>query len=113
MTISEIRKILAIGENIEIEFKQSQMKLALSIYESICAFLNRRGGHIVLGADNNGKVLGVNDERLQEQLDTLAKDMNNPQLFNPTYYLDFETVKMDGYNLIHCYVPESVQVRAL
>lgn len=85
MTTSEIRKILAVGENTEIEFKQSQTKLARSVYESICAFLNRRGGHIVLGADNSGNVLGVSDNSLQEQLDTLVRDMNNPQLFKPTY----------------------------
>ena len=66
MTTEDIKTILAIGENTEIEFKQSQMKLSRSVYESICAFLNRRGGHIVLGADNNGKVLGVSDESLQE-----------------------------------------------
>lgn len=42
MTIEEIKHILAIGENTEIEFKQSQVKLARSVYESICAFLNRR-----------------------------------------------------------------------
>ena len=75
MSTDDIKTILAIGENTEIEFKQSQMKLARSVYESICAFLNRRGGHIVLGADNNGKIFGVSDESLQEQLDTLAKDM--------------------------------------
>lgn len=109
MSTDDIKTILAIGENTEIEFKQSQMKLARSVYESICAFLNRRGGHIVLGADNNGKIFGVSDESLQEQLDTLAKDMNNPQLFKPTYYLDFKTLKLDGLNLIHCYVPESTQ----
>lgn len=112
MTTDEIKAILAVGENTEIEFKQSQMKLARSVYESICAFLNRRGGHVVLGADNNGKVLGVSDESLQEQLDTLVKDMNNPQLFKPTYYLDFKHLKVDGLNLIHCYVPESTQAHA-
>lgn len=79
MTTDDIKKILAIGENTEIEFKQSQMKLARTVYESICAFLNRRGGHIVLGADNSGKVLGVSDESLQKQLDTLVKDMNRRQ----------------------------------
>lgn len=72
-------------------------------------FSESKGGHIVLGADNNGKVLGVSEESLQEQLDTLVKDMNNPQLFKPTYYLDFKPIKVDGLNLIHCYVPESTQ----
>lgn len=35
--------------------------------------------------------------------------MNNPQLFRPTYYLEFKSLKVDGLNLIHCYVPESTQ----
>lgn len=52
MTIDEIRKMLAATEGTEIEFKQSRSGLARSVYESICAFLNRRGGHVVLGADN-------------------------------------------------------------
>lgn len=112
MTTDEIKEILAVGENTEIEFKQSQMQLARSVYESICAFLNRRGGHVVLGADNNGKVLGVSEESLNKQLDTLVKDMNNPQLFKPTYYLDFKPLKIDGLNLIHCYVPESTQAHS-
>ena len=51
----------------------------------------------------------MSDESLQKQLDTLVKDMNNPQLFRPTYYLEFKPLKVNGLNLIHCYVPESTQ----
>lgn len=109
MTIEEQKKILATGEGTQIEFKESKDNLARSVYESICAMLNRRGGHVVLGVKNDGTVIGINPSSLQMQLDTLAKDMNNVQVMNPTYYLDFQTFEIDGKKLIYFYVPESKQ----
>ena len=52
MTGEELKNILAHGEGVDTEFKESTHQLARKIYESICAFLNRRGGHVVLGALN-------------------------------------------------------------
>ncbi len=56
MTPDKLKTIIAQKEGTEIEFKKSQDSLARSVYESICAFLNRRGGHVVLGADNDGNI---------------------------------------------------------
>ena len=53
MTAEGLKRILANSEGIEIEYKKSQAGLARSVYESICAFLNRRGSHVVLGADDD------------------------------------------------------------
>ena len=50
MTIEGLKYIISHSEGTEIEYKQSQTGLARSVYETICAFLNRRGGHVVLGA---------------------------------------------------------------
>ena len=52
MTGEELKSLLAHGEGVDTEFKESTHQLARKIYESICAFLNRKGGHIVLGALN-------------------------------------------------------------
>ena len=90
MTPDKLKTIIAQKEGTEIEFKESKDSLARKVYESICAFLNRRGGHVVLGAKDNGEIVGVNPAKVQEQMDQLAKDMNNPQLFKPTYYLTYE-----------------------
>lgn len=49
MTIDNIKQIIKKGEGIDIEFKESQNSLTRSVFSSICAFLNRRGGHIFLG----------------------------------------------------------------
>ena len=112
MTPDKLKTIISQKEGTEIEFKKSQDSLARSVYESICAFLNRRGGHVVLGADNDGNIVGINPAKVQEQLDQLAKDMNNPQLFKPTYYLSYEPMEIDGKQIIYFYVPESNQAHS-
>jgi ATP-dependent DNA helicase RecG len=45
-------------------------------------------------------------------MDQLAKDMNNPQLFKPTYYLTYEPMDIDGKKIIYFYVPESNQAHS-
>ena len=109
MTPEKLKAIISQGEGTEVELKESKDSLARKVYESICAFLNRRGGHVVLGVDNDRNVVGINPSKVQEQLDQLAKDMNNPQLFKPTYYLNFEPMDLDGKKVIYFYVPESTQ----
>jgi len=37
---------VAKGEGIDIEFKESYEVLSRSVYETICSFLNRKGGLI-------------------------------------------------------------------
>ena len=44
MTGEELKSLLAHGEGVDAEFKESTHQLARKIYESICAFLNRKGG---------------------------------------------------------------------
>ena len=38
------------GENSEVEFKTCRNALNRDVFESICAFLNRHGGHLFLGS---------------------------------------------------------------
>ena len=101
MTPDKLKAIIAQKEGTEIEFKESKDNLARKVYDSICAFLNRRGGHVVLGAKDNGEIVGINPAKVQEPIDQLAKDMNNPQLFKPTYYLTYEPMDIDGKKIIY------------
>jgi ATP-dependent DNA helicase RecG len=107
MTPEELKHIIAQGESATVEFKRSQDNLSRSAYETICAFLNRRGGHLVLGVEDNGTIVGINPDSVQKQLDTLARDLNNQQLFRPTVYIQFEHLIIDGKHVIYGYVPES------
>ena len=49
MTPEELKAIISQGEGTEVELKESKDSLARKVYESICAFLNRRGGHVAGG----------------------------------------------------------------
>lgn len=109
---SIIRSIIAQGEGVEVEFKKSRASLSRSVFETICSFLNRRGGHILLGVADNGKIEGVKEDTVQEQLDTLARDLNDVQIISPTPHISVEVIEMEGKKLIYIYVPESSQAHA-
>ena len=61
MDITRIKHILAKGEGLRTEFKESRSNLSSSLFESICAMLNRDGGDIILGADDDGSLIGVEE----------------------------------------------------
>lgn len=107
--VEKVKLIIAQGEGIDVEFKKSHDSLSRSVYETICAFLNRKGGSILLGVADNGHIEGIKESTIQNQLDTLARDMNNPQIISPTFYLSAEIVDIDEKKIIYIYVPESSQ----
>ena len=59
MTPERINRLLRLGENIAIEFKRCGNGIETDTYESVCAFLNRFGGDLFLGVENDGTVRGV------------------------------------------------------
>ena len=61
MTIEELKKLIKTGEKINVEFKKAENELNKDIYESVCSFNNRNGGHIILGViDDNKEISGGN-----------------------------------------------------
>ncbi len=60
MNIDRLKEIICKGEGIGTEFKESKTKLNKDVYETICAFLNRNGGHLILGITDNKTICGVN-----------------------------------------------------
>jgi ATP-dependent DNA helicase RecG len=112
MTSEQLKHIIQQGESITVEFKTSKEKLNKDAFDSICAFLNRRGGHLILGVNDKKEVTGVDEDSIQGILDTLAVNANNPQKLNPPYYLSPEVIKVDDKQVIVVYVPESSQVHS-
>lgn len=87
MTPEKLKDILQKGEGIEVEFKSSQFELNKDAFESICAFLNRRGGNLLLGVKNDGTVEGVIDGCVQDIINNIVTNANNPHKLNPPFYL--------------------------
>jgi ATP-dependent DNA helicase RecG len=110
MTASHILKIIQQGESKTVEFKTSKDKLNKDTFETICAFLNRNGGHIILGVNDKKEIVGVNESAIPELLDTIAKNANNPQKLSPPYYFSPEIIEIEDKKVIVIFIPESSQV---
>ena len=114
MTINELRKLIETGEKIDIEFKKSQDKLNKDLYESVCSFNNRDGGHIFLGiVDKTKEICGVNPDKIDKMKKDFTTAVNNPNKINPPMYLLPEDYEIDGKRIIYIRVPEGTQVRRL
>ena len=105
-----IEQILQQGEGISVEFKKSTQKLPESLFETICAFLNRNGGVILLGVDDDRNIIGVDDTSAPALCKDIASLSNNPKKLFPSFLLDVQLVVYEGKALIHVFVPASSQV---
>ncbi len=110
MTADGINEIISRGEGIEIEFKEAFFELPKTTFETVCAFLNRRGGHLLFGVSDAGKVVGVLEDAAPKMITELVNAANNPTKLSPPFYLAPQVMVVDGRTLIYCYVPQSSQV---
>ena len=110
MNRNKIKEILRNGESITVEFKQSRNKLNKDVFESVCAFLNRNGGHLFLGVEDKGNIVGISEEAVEKVKKDFVTSMNNPQKISPTFYLSIQEIKIDGKIILYIFVPESSQV---
>ena len=110
MTKEDLKQMVSAGETLRVEFKKCQHELSDSVFESVCAFLNRTGGHILLGITDDKEFMGVHELAIEGMLKNLANTVNNPQQLNPTAYFSPEIIEVEGKKVISIYVPESSQV---
>ncbi|WEK37437.1 MAG: putative DNA binding domain-containing protein [Candidatus Pseudobacter hemicellulosilyticus] len=59
MTTEELRELIEQGEGQQLEFKQSIPSKASELSRELCAFANAKGGRILVGVDDKGKIVGV------------------------------------------------------
>jgi ATP-dependent DNA helicase RecG len=110
MNKAGVRKIIRLGEGISIEFKECWNNLSKDVFESICAFLNRKGGDLLLGVNDRGNITGIDPKAVNQVKTELVTTLNNPQKLNPPCYLVPEEMVLKGKTIIHLFVPESSQV---
>lgn len=110
MTPQHLEQLIWSGEGLTLEFKQSREKLNRDVYETICAFLNRHGGTLLLGVADNGRVCGIEPDAVIRIKADLVTTLNNTQKINPPMYLAPEEVELDGHIILVLSVPESSQV---
>ena len=110
--IEKIKDLIAKGEvrNTNVEFKKCKNELGQFVYETICAFLNRNGGDLLLGVDDHGSITGINESAIDNHIKNIINTLNNIELFNPVVFLTPEVLEIDEKKIIYIHVPESSQV---
>ncbi len=102
--------ILKNGEKNNVELKTARNKLPSTLFETICAFLNRNGGHIFLGVDDSKKIVGINPDKITDLKKDFANLCNNPQKIFPTTQLLVKEYEYAGKKILYINVYESSEV---
>ena len=110
MSIGKLRNALVIGETVAVEFKRCGNGIGADTYETVCSFLNRFGGDIYLGVEDNGAVVGVPQNAAGDMIKNFVNTISNPDAFSPTVYLMPEVLEYEGKTVIHIRVPASPEV---
>jgi len=110
MTQDELIQLLSAHEWTDVEFKEAQQAVPKNAYETVSAFSNTAGGHLIFGVRKDGthfKVVGVIDvDKVQNEfLSTLRQKEKINLIINVEEYLR----NVDGNDLIIFYVPEATR----
>jgi ATP-dependent DNA helicase RecG len=92
MDIEKIKSLAKHGESTTLEFKASTSKLQAA-FESICAFLNGKGGTVLIGVNDKGSLIGqdVTDNTRREIAREVKKIEPTPPV--DTYYTEIKENK--------------------
>ncbi|MDR1737720.1 MAG: putative DNA binding domain-containing protein, partial [Candidatus Symbiothrix sp.] len=110
MTKEQLQHIISQGEGISTEFKKAKNQMPKNLFETVCAFLNRSGGTILLGVLDDGTVEGIDNDvalKMKKDIANLSNDLNT---LSPSFLFDVSVVEYDGKTLINMFVPASSQV---
>ena len=112
LDIKNLKFYLERGEGIALEYKKATSQIPKSVYETVVAFANRQGGMLLLGVDNNGKVIGVEKDKIEKMKSDFTTAINSSKV-QPSMYLDINDLEIEGKSIIYINVPESSQVHRL
>jgi len=107
MEQNELHRILKQGEGLRIEFKESQNGVPDTLFDTVSSFLNREGGIIILGVDDQGSVLGLNSQNLMQLKQNIVTALNNPEVINPPFPLAVNEVTYGKNTLLYMRIPVS------
>ena len=110
MDVKELLEIIETGEGHSIEFKKSTNEITKDVYDTVCSFSNRDGGHILLGVKDDGEILGVDESAIEKIKKDFVTSINNANKLYPPLYLQMEEYDVDDKKILYVYVPVNSQV---
>ena len=105
--LTELLEKIYLGEDATIEFKRA-LPHRNSLADEIAAFANTRGGVILIGVDDDGKIIGID----RHALDTAEKTVIEicADSIDPIVLIFTEKLRIDDKNLLKIEVPRSLFV---
>ena len=107
---SHLLKFISAGESTTVEFKEAKKNLPNNLFETICSMLNRNGGHIFLGINDSGEIIGVYKDYIKEIKKDFVNLCNNPEKLFPTVHLEIKEYIYNNKHILYIYVHESSDV---
>lgn len=111
----DVKKLLVDGEHLTLEMKKCRNSVPDSVWETVSAFANTRGGVILLGVIEHKdrplperfEIAGVADAN--KVVTDFFNMLNNPQKINRSVLVDSDVriVPVDGVEVIYINVPEA------
>ena len=103
MTLEELKRVVAQGEGRHLEFKR-RVPEPERLAKEVVAFANSGGGHLLLGVDDDGTIVGVKDSEEEEYSLREALGMN----CRPTVSCISERIRVNGKrDVILVTIPDS------
>ncbi len=109
--INELLEKIALGEDSTIEFKRelgAKTSNKVSMGGEITAFANSNGGVILIGVDDDGKIIGVTSEQLKKDEKTIIEICNDS--IKPVVNIATQKLLIEGKNILKIEVPRSLFV---
>ncbi len=104
MKINDILEILSLGKNQNIEYKTTCDNIDL-IGKTICAFLNSGGGYIIIGIDDNGTIIGIDN-----MLDIAEFEDSIIEKLTPKVLVSFEKQTLEEKQIWIIEVPSGADI---
>ena len=96
-----LRLIIEVGENDRVEFKR-RFTTFPKIATELIALANTRGGHLLIGVDDDGTILGVDSEKHEIELVRTAAEFYS----DPPIDIDIDIVEIEDVDVVVIIVPE-------
>ena len=92
------QKLITVGENENTVFRSCKDGIHTNVFETICAFLNTRGGTLLLGVDESGEVYGFKERAIPDIIQALKMATQNADTFQPPFEMEPVREIVDGIN---------------
>ncbi|MCZ2393656.1 MAG: ATP-binding protein [Chitinophagales bacterium] len=105
METSELLKIIQGGETTTVQFKE-RVDDAYKIGTEIVAFMNTKGGRIIVGIeDTTGKMKGLTYKEIEFTNNIFANAADNN--VKPSVFIETESIVVDNQTVLVISIPES------